>query len=112
MDQVVGRVATDSVEVLQQVLTAKYKLLLRHNQVAEVLGVSPKSLSNTLRRSQDPNVRYLTLKKLRFGRRVRYQAISVAEALALDSEELQRRLAALRIGGSPDSKRRKKEDGP
>lgn len=98
----------NSVEALQQVLTARYGPLLRHDQVAELLDVSPKSLSNTLRRSQEPNVLYLSLKKLRFGRRVRYQAISVAEALALDPEELQRRLAALRNGGSGSGKRRKK----
>ncbi|HET6628893.1 MAG TPA: hypothetical protein VFG91_03870 [Woeseiaceae bacterium] len=108
MEQAVGRIATNSVEVLQQVLTVKYGPLLRHDQVADVLSVSPKSLHNTLRRSQAPNVLYLNLKKLRFGRRVRYQAISVAEALTLDPEELKRRLAAWRNGGSDSGKRRRK----
>lgn len=89
-----GREATNSVEALQQVLIARYGPLLRHDQVAEVLDVSPKSLSNTLRRSREPNVRYLYSKKLRFGRRVRYQATSVAEALTLGVEELEARLAA------------------
>lgn len=98
----------NSVEILQQVLTARYGPLLRHDQVAEVLDVSPKSLSNTLRRSQEPNVLYLNSTKLHFGRRVRYQAVSVAEALALHSEELQRRLTALRDGGSGNGKHRKK----
>ncbi len=102
-----GKIATNSVEVLQQVLTARYGPLLRHDQVAEVLDVSPKSLGNTLRRSQDPNVQYLHSKKLRFGRRVRYQALSVAEALALDPEELEDRLATVRNGRTGNGKRRK-----
>jgi hypothetical protein len=108
MEQAVGRIATKSKEALQQVLTGRYGPLLRHDQVAEVLDVSPKSLSNTLRRSQERKVRYLNLKKLRFGRRVRYQAASVAEVLALDPEELQTRLAALRNRGAGNGKQRKK----
>lgn len=107
-ESVMEKIATNSVEALERVLTARYGPLLRHDQVAELLDVSPKSLSNTLRRSQEPNVRYLHSKKLRFGRRVRYQAMSVAEALALDPEELQRKLTALRSGGSGSGKSRKK----
>lgn len=103
-----GRIAIDSVEALQEALAAKYGPLLRHDQVAEVLDVSSESLSNTLRRSREPNVLYLKLKKLRFGRRVRYQAISVAEALALGPEELEERLTALRTRGSGNGKERKK----
>ena len=96
----------DSVEDLQQMLMARYGPLLRHEQVAEVLDVSSKSLGNTLRRSQEPNVLYLKLKKLRFGRRVRYSAVSVAEALALNPGELEQRLTVL-AGGSGDGKRRR-----
>lgn len=98
----------NSVEALQQALTARYGPLLRHEHVAELLDVSPKSLSNTLRRSREPNVRYLNLKRLRFGRRVRYQASSVAEALALAPYELEQKLAELRNGGSVNGARRKK----
>ena len=60
--------------------------------------VSPKSLSNTLR-SQEPNVEYLNLKKLRFGRRVRYQAISVAkrDAALFSAASLSRRHRMPRI---------------
>ncbi|NNE34847.1 MAG: hypothetical protein HKN13_06405 [Rhodothermales bacterium] len=73
---------------------------MRHDQVAEVLDVSPESLGNTLRRSHEPNVVYLKHNKLRFGRRVRYSAIAVAEALVLDHAELSRRLEDLDEGGA------------
>lgn len=97
---------TGSVEDLQQMLIGRYGPLLRHEQVAEVLDVSPGSLGNTLRLSQEPNVVYLKLKKLRFGRRVRYSAVSVAEALALNPGELEQRLTVL-AGGSGDNKRQR-----
>ena len=81
------------VDEVRQVLTEQYGPLLRHDQVAKVLDVSPESLGNTMRRSREPNVVYLKLKKLRFGRRVRYSATAVAEALVLDHIELKRRLS-------------------
>ena len=90
------------VNEIQQVLAAEYGPFLRHCQVAEVLDVSPESLSNTMRRSREPNVVYLRLRKLRFGRRVRYSAITVAEALVLDSHELERRMKESDEGG-PDN---------
>lgn len=93
-------VVVSAVSELQQLLTAEYGPFLQHHQVAEVLSVSPESLSNTMRRSREPNVVYLRLKKLRFGRRVRYSAIAVAEALALDHSEIKRRLQASDEGGS------------
>ena len=77
---------------VQKMLTEQYGALMRHDQVAEVLDVSPESLGNTMRRSHEPNVVYLKRNKLRFGRRVRYSAIAVAEALVLDHAELTRRL--------------------
>lgn len=81
------------VEEIGHALTEQYGPLLRHDQVAKVLDVSPESLGNTLRRSREPNVMYLKRKKLRFGRRVRYSAITVAEALVLDHDELKRRMS-------------------
>ncbi|MEX0706504.1 MAG: hypothetical protein WD078_00965 [Woeseia sp.] len=81
------------VEEIGHALTERYGPLLRHDQVAKVLDVSPESLGNTLRRSREPNVMYLKKKKLRFGRRVRYSAIAVAEALVLDHDELTRRMS-------------------
>ena len=62
MEQDVGRTAIDSIEALHEALTAKYGHLLRPDQVAEVLDVSTESLSNTLRRSREPNVLYLISK--------------------------------------------------
>lgn len=82
-----------TVDEVRHALTERYGPLLRHDQVAEVLDVSPESLGNTMRRSREPNVVYLKLKKLRFGRRVRYSAIAVAEALVLDHGELNRRMS-------------------
>lgn len=102
-----ARIMEKSVEELQQTLTTKYGPLLRHNQVAEVLDVSPESLGNTMRRSREPNVMYLKLKKLRFGRRVRYSAISVAEALLLEPGEIEQRLEAISEGGPGNGQRRK-----
>ena len=97
--------AIGPVEELQQMLVARYGPLLRHDQVAEVLDVSPESLRNTLRLSEEPNVLYLNLKKLRFGRRVRYSAVSIAEALILNPGELEQKLRML-TGGSGNGKRR------
>lgn len=85
---------------VQKMLTEQYGPLMRHDQVAEVLDVSPESLGNTLRRSLEPNVLYLRRNKLRFGRRVRYSAIAVAEALVLDHAELTRRLNSFADGGA------------
>ena len=85
---------------VQKMLTEQYGPLLRHDQVAEVLDVSPESLGNTLRRSLEPNVLYLRRNKLRFGRRVRYSAVAVAEALVLDHAELTRRLNDFVEGGA------------
>ena len=95
-----------AVDEMQQVLTARYGPLLRHDQVAEVLDVSPESLANTMRHSREPNVMYLKLRKLRFGRRVRYSALTVAEALVLDHGEISGRLTAAE-GGSENVGRSK-----
>lgn len=88
------------VDEVQKLLTEQYGPLMRHDQVAEVLDVSPESLGNTMRRSHEPNVVYLKRNKLRFGRRVRYSAIAVAEALVLDQAELARRLEGFVEGGT------------
>jgi len=90
----------NSVYAVQQELTAQYGPFLRHRHVAEVLDVSPESLRNTLRRSRQANVVYLGLNKLRFGRRIRYTAKCVAEALVLDGHELERRMKESDAGGS------------
>lgn len=81
------------VDEVRRALMEQYGPLLRHDQVAEVLDVSPESLGNTMRRSREPNVVYLKLQKLRFGRRVRYSAKAVAEALVLDHDELSQRMS-------------------
>ena len=89
---------TNPLDEVQKMLTEQYGPLMRHDQVAEVLDVSPESLGNTMRRSHEPNVVYLKRNKLRFGRRVRYSAIAVAEALVLDHAELARRLEGIAEG--------------
>ena len=73
-------------------LQAVYGLYMRHRQLAELMGISAKSLSNTMRRSQEPNILYLRRNTVRLGRRIRYPVLCVAEALVLDDEELARRL--------------------
>ena len=84
-------------------LQAVYGLYMRHRQLAEVMDISPKSLSNTMRRSQEPNIEYLRRNTVRLGRRIRYPVLSVAEALVLDNEELERRLQAFEEGGSANA---------
>lgn len=81
-------------------LQAVYGLYMRHRQLAELMGISPKSLSNTMRRSQEPNIVYLRRNTVRLGRRIRYPVLCVAEALVLDDEELSRRLKECDAGGS------------
>ena len=83
-------------------LQAVYGLYMRHGQLAKVMDISPKSLSNTMRRSQEPNIVYLRRNTVRLGRRIRYPVLCVAEALVLDDDELVRRLDALEEGGSAD----------
>jgi len=83
-------------------LQAVYGLYMRHRQLAKVMDISPKSLSNTMRRSQEPNIVYLRRNTVRLGRRIRYPVLCVAEALVLDDAELVRRLEALEEGGSAD----------
>lgn len=83
-------------------LQAVYGLYMRHRQLAKVMDISPKSLSNTMRRSQEPNIVYLRRNTVRLGRRIRYPVLCVAEALVLDDAELVRRLEALEDGGSAD----------
>lgn len=84
-------------------LQAVYGLYMRHRQLAEVMDISPKSLSNTMRRSQEPNIVYLRHNIVRLGRRIRYPVHCVAEALVLDDEELARRLQAREERGSADA---------
>ena len=81
-------------------LQAVYGLYMRHRQLAEVMNISSKSLSNTMRRSQQPNIVYLRRNTVRLGRRIRYPVICVAEALVLDDDELARRLKECDAGGS------------
>ena len=83
-------------------LQAVFGLYMRHRQLAKVMDISPKSLSNTMRRSQEPNIVYLRRNTVRLGRRIRYPVLCVAEALVLDDAELERRLEALEEGGSAD----------
>ena len=85
-------------------LQAVYGLYMRHRQLAEVMDISAKSLSNTMRRSQEPNIVYLRRNTVRLGRRIRYPVLCVAEALVLDDEELARRLKECEKGGSADDK--------
>ena len=80
-------------------LQAVYGLYMRHRQLAELMGISTKSLSNTMRHSQEPNIVYL---RRNTGRRIRYPVLCVAEALVLDDAELGRRLQACEEGGSGD----------
>lgn len=84
-------------------LQAMYGLYMRHRQLAELMGISAKSLSNTMRRSQEPNIVYLRRNTVRLGRRIRYPVHCVAEALVLNDEELARRLQAREEGGSADA---------
>ena len=81
-------------------LQAVYGLYMQHRQLAEVMNISSKSLSNTMRRSQVPNIVYLRWNMVRLGRRIRYPVLCVAEALVLDDEELARRLKECDAGGS------------
>ena len=81
-------------------LQAVYGLYMRHRQLAELMGISAKSLGNTMRRSQEPNIVYLRRNKVRLGRRIRYPVRCVAEALVLENEELARRLKECDAGGS------------
>lgn len=80
-------------------LQAVYGLYMRHRQLAEVMNISSKSLSNTMRRSQEPNIVYLRRNTVRLGRRIRYPVLCVAEALVLDDDELARRLKEVDAGG-------------
>lgn len=84
-------------------LQAVYGLYMRHRQLAELMGISAKSLSNTMRRSKEPNIVYLRHNIVRLGRRIRYPVHCVAEALVLDNDELDRRLQAFEEGGSADA---------
>ncbi|MDA0822839.1 MAG: hypothetical protein O3C28_10480 [Proteobacteria bacterium] len=81
-------------------LQTVYGLYMRHRQLAEVMNISSKSLSNTMRRSQEPNIVYLRRNTVRLGRRIRYPVLCVAEALVLDNDELARRLKDCDAGGS------------
>lgn len=81
-------------------LQAVYGLYMRHRHLAELMGISAKSLSNTMRRSKEPNIVYLQRNTVRLGRRIRYPVLCVAEALVLDGEELARRLKECEAGGS------------
>jgi len=81
-------------------LQAVYGLYMRHRQLAELMGISAKSLSNTMRRSQEPNIVYLRRNTVRLGRRIRYPVHCVADALVLDDKELSRRLNDTDAGGS------------
>ncbi|MEX0709401.1 MAG: hypothetical protein WD078_15705 [Woeseia sp.] len=80
-------------------LQAVYGLYMRHRQLAEVMNISSKSLSNTMRRSQAPNIVYLRRNTVRLGRRIRYPVLCVAEALVLEDDELARRLKEVDAGG-------------
>ncbi|HNP66214.1 MAG TPA: hypothetical protein PKH39_19970 [Woeseiaceae bacterium] len=81
-------------------LQTVYGLYMRHRQLAEVMNISTKSLSNTMRRSQEPNIVYLRRNTVRLGRRIRYPVLCVAEALVLDDDELARRVKDCDVGGS------------
>lgn len=81
-------------------LQAVYGLYMRNRELAEAMKISSKSLSNTLRRSQAPNIVYLRSNAVRLGRRVRYPVLCVAEALVLGDYELTRRLEEGDAGGS------------
>ena len=81
-------------------LQTVYGLYMRHRQLAEVMNISTKSLSNTMRRSQEPNIVYLRRNTVRLGRRIRYPVLCVAEALVLDDDELARRVKDCDAGGS------------
>ena len=73
-------------------LTTLYGAFLRISDLAKVLKTSPESLQNTLRTSRQPAVRYIRAHRRRFGRRVYFPAVIVAEALILHRDELLRRL--------------------
>lgn len=77
---------------LLRTLKSAYGGFLEPKDVADVFDVSLESLRSTIRRSKEPNVVYLRRHKLRFGRRVRFPAQAVAEALLLDAVEIESRL--------------------
>ena len=91
-----------SLQAMNRALIEAYGPLLRRDDVADALSTSPESLGNTMRRGREPNVLYLRHNKLRFGRRVFYSALTVAEALVLDAAELTRRLNENREGHGND----------
>ena len=84
----------ENLENLVTALIAKYGILLRKIELAEVLKISPESLHNTLRSGRLPHLDYLWQNRCRVGRRVYFAAQTVAEALMLDDETLLLRLNA------------------
>ena len=97
--------STEMWKQLQQVeqeLLAEYGLFMRHGQVAEVIGTSPASLRNTMRRSRDPIIEYLLQQKRRFGRRVRYLTFGVAKAMVFGPSEIEAVLQESDAGGIAD----------
>ena len=87
---------------VEQELSSKHGLFMRHCQVADVVGTSPESLRNTMRSSHDPNIEYLRQQKRRIGRRVRYLTCGVAKALVLGPSEIEAVLQEADAGGTED----------
>ncbi len=66
----------------------RYGDLISRRDLAKIVGTSPESLGNVLRRSHDLKTQVLSASKRRFGRRVFYPAAMVAAVFALDNQEL------------------------
>lgn len=66
----------------------RYGELISRRDLAKIVGTSPESLGNVLRRSNDLKTQVLRANKRRFGRRVFYPAAMVAAVFALDDQEL------------------------
>lgn len=62
--------------------------LISRRDLARIVGTSPESLGNVLRRSHDLKTQILRASKRYFGRRVFYPATLVAAVFALDEPAL------------------------
>jgi hypothetical protein len=75
-------------EQMSYSLIERYGELISRRDLAKIVGTSPESLGNVLRRNNDLKTQVLRANKRRFGRRVFYSAVMVAAVFTLDDEEL------------------------
>lgn len=92
------------VNEVKEDLVATYGPYLTRQNLAEIWETSPESLGNTMLRSKEPGVIFLRRSKIRFGRRLRYPAESVAKAMVLDDDELKRLIGDAKKGSVANEK--------